>query len=179
MSVKNLLALVFACGIIVFAGITCWAAETSTKAEELFSLAERLEKAQPWTYETIEEITGRKLHKESISGYDSDETPDGELLRRIEVETDPRAPIQRRITGVWLCLPRQGLGISRSQVVDRFGKWDKKSRKKTFDEDALKRFGYRTLIDYEYKRKNGGWLSFDVDDDNTKQLRIIEITSWD
>lgn len=120
----------------------------------------------------IRDITGHVVKRTSIARLASDEQPDNKLVRRVEVDYDPR---EDRLTGVWLCFPKQGLGITLGDVVKRFGKCTKKGRRETYDNDSVRRFGYRTLIAYEYKRPGGGWLAFDFDDDATKQLRIIRV----
>ena len=168
---KALLATVIAFILLSSTACTRHAPDIDPRSNELFSMAERLEKLRPWTLQGIEKITGRTLKRISITDFESDEEPDSRFLRNVELTIDPREELC--ITGISLCLPRQGFVISRAQVIGKYGKCDDQTRRRTYDEDALKRFGYFTLIGYDYKRRDGGWWRFDFDDDKSQQLRIL------
>jgi len=118
----------------------------------------------------IESITGRTFHTNGIAAYSSDEKPDDKLLRAVQVQTDPSSGT---VSGISLELPRQGLGISRAQVFAKFGKCSYEKAETNLGN--IKREGFSKSIGYAYKRKNGGYLVFNFDNDKTKQLRILEV----
>lgn len=151
------------------------AAEPDQGQSELFKIAERLESLRPLTVEGIEKITGHTVRRNSIASLASAEQYDSKLLRSVEVFIDPRESL---VTGTSLNVAKS-LVIGREQIVGKFGKATKRKGREVFDRDALNRFGYRTLVWYEYKRKDGSWLSFAFDDDKSRQLRIMAVTSPD
>lgn len=181
--ISNKAALVFFVWTIILSSSFCCAEEQREKgqvnpcAEELFAMAERLEKAAPWGsdgIDKIEEITGRIFKERGYFDYVSIDKPSDKLLRCVELSRG-RGP--GCIAGMSLELPKQGLGITLDQVLKRYGKWSYKTQKHTYDAKCktLERFGYRTLIGYVYKRENGGYLRFDFDDDKAKQLRTLQV----
>jgi hypothetical protein len=163
------------CSTIVFAPQVSAASTKAQRTNTVFNMARQLEQAKPLTLAKIERITGHRLQKSSEVGYSTAENTN-KLLREVDVTTDPNLPATKQITSVWLCLPAEGLGITRREVAASFGKWNKQSARKNYDDDTQSRFGYKSITELEYKRKNG-WLSFDFDDDTAKQLRIIEIVN--
>ncbi|MBX9693470.1 MAG: hypothetical protein K2Z81_13865, partial [Cyanobacteria bacterium] len=145
--------------------------------QEIFSIVEQLEQQSDWTLhgdaiESVERVTGRKLKEKDYTSYTSGQQPDDKLLCSVQVE---KAPSKGRITSVWLCLARQGLGITLANVVAKFGT-SYKSKKEIYDEDSSKRFGYRTLLGFVFKRGKTRSLRFDFDDDKTNQLRIVKLS---
>ena len=168
---KTLAAVVIASSMVFLSACGQRAPDKDPRANELFSIAERLEKLRPWTIEGIEKITGRILRRTSITQFASDEVPDDRLMSDVEVDIDPGRGLY--VTCVSLSLPKNGLGITLTQVTNRYGVWSHQDSKLTFKDSAAKRFGYRTLVGYEFRRKNGEWWRFDFDDDKTRQLRIV------
>ena len=147
---RNLLAVLFLC-LLLSLWLRGLAAVSNPEAEELFAMAERLEKCAPWAIRDIgkiEKITGRGLQEHGYTDFYSDKTPDDRLLRQMEVVTAPGAG---RVTCVSLDLPRKGLGISRTEVFSRYGQWT--NSRENWGE--MKTEGFHTSVEYGYKHSNG------------------------
>lgn len=171
----NRIAVVAGVGLLLTSVLLCAPASLgASKVEELFALTERLEAAQPWTLEKIERITGRRLQRGSFTSWGYQDNADT-LLREIGVETNPLEPEARRITGLSLYLPHNGLQITVSDITKKFGKWTKKENRRTWGSDYARTSGYGSSVSYAYRQKNRRWLEFEVDDDAAKQLRVIHI----
>ncbi len=181
MNSLKLLPLLLAAGITFLAVPQMCSAQaepkTDTPADKLFSMALRLEESAPWKIQDVYKVVhiiGRKFVEDGYFSYKSYESdnPDDKLIRMVDIIKDPSSGL---LTCVSLELPRQGLGISRALVQAKFGKYSYKDRKQIVG--SMKLDGYRALVGWSYKRKNGGYLTFYFDDEKTKQLRGLDVTS--
>jgi hypothetical protein len=148
-----------------------------TSNDQIFEMAEKLEKAQPWSMEKVGAITGAKsFHEGSMTTWESPDNETSVLVRRTTLFVNPLQGGAKRITGVAIEFPKQGAAPRAADVVARYGRATRIESPVDLGVEAEKQLGYRKSVRWAFKRKSD-WLTFIFDGDGKRVLRGIEVAA--